>query len=182
MTTETKMDFGIFSNEKKKIEQAYVSIDKQGRVYMNADAQRLFGIEKGKPVDVQLGYKDGAIYMIAPTSKYADLKAKPFRFSGERAYASAKTLIESLSISPKGDAKSEKYMYDESFNEFEGVFAFRREHSQLDLNEVIDESTTESTTESAAPEVATTVEEPIVIEVVKKPKAPRTPKKEKVNA
>lgn len=178
LNNETAFDFGIFSNEKKKVEQAYVSIDKQGRVYMNADAQRLFNIEKGKPVDLQLGYKDGVIYAIETTSPHAAEGAKPFRFSGDRAYASAKSLIEHLGITPKGDAKSEKYLYIEEANDFAGVFAFKHEalvaeaekaaaaDNQLTLNEAIDGATTEV--------AATKEEEP------KAPKAPRKKKEEKL--
>jgi hypothetical protein len=124
------MNFGIYSNDKKKkTDDSYLAIDKQGRVYLNANAQKLFGIEKGKSVDVQLGYVDGTIYMIKADSEHADKEAKPFRFSGERAYASAKSLIEALNITPSGEAKSEKYFLDESFNteEYEGVFAFKHE-------------------------------------------------------
>jgi hypothetical protein len=152
-TEQATFDFGFFSNEKKKSDEAYVSIDKQGRVYMNADAQKLFGIEKGKPADVQLGYRDGVIYMAKMDSPNAAEGIKPFRFSGERAYASAKTLIESLKIAPQGEAKSEKYLFDESFTQFEGVFAFKHEklvdNSQVTIDDVLEG---DATTEVAATE------------------------------
>lgn len=153
-TKQAAFDFGIFSNEKKKTEQAYVSIDKQGRIYMNADAQKLFGIAKGVPSDLQIGYKDGAIYLIKVDSKFASPTAKPFRFSGDRAYASAKSLIESHGIMPTGDTKSEKYIYDESFQEFEGVFAFK--HQKLMEVEASAESEVAATEEKpkAAPKTA----------------------------
>lgn len=125
------MNFGIFSNDKKKSEKPYVAIDAQGRIYMNADTQRIFNISKENPVDVQIGYNEGNIYLIEKDSPHFVEDAKPFRFSGERAYCSAKTFIEEKNIKPTGDMKSVKYMrLDESeFDSkeaFKGVHAFRR--------------------------------------------------------
>lgn len=121
------MNFGIFSNEKQKSESPYISIDSQGRIYMNSDTQKRFGITKSQPTDIQVGHVDGTIYLIRFDSEHADKEKKPFRFSGDRAYASAKTFIEQAGIYPKEPKKSQKYFLDESFNEYAGVFAFVHE-------------------------------------------------------
>ncbi|HGO9416616.1 TPA: hypothetical protein ACLBZX_005111 [Bacillus cereus] len=122
-----KLDFGIFSNEKQKSESPYISIDSQGRIYMNSDTQKRFNITKSQPTDIQVGHVDGTIYLIRFDSEHADKEKKPFRFSGDRAYASAKTFIEQAGIYPQEPKKSQKYFLDESFNEYAGVFAFVHE-------------------------------------------------------
>lgn len=133
--SDKKMDFGIFSNEKQRSERAYISVDSQGRIYMNADTQKLFGITKSVPMEIQLGFKDGTIYLIKAGSKHFDAEKKPFRFSGDRAYASAKTFIETVGIKVKPtedtEKKSHKYLLDEQFTQFEGVYAFIHEDIML---------------------------------------------------
>jgi hypothetical protein len=126
--TGKKIDFGIFSNEKQKSEKPYISVDSQGRIYMNSDTQKRFGITKSVPTDVQIGHVDGTIYLVRFDSEHADPEKKPFRFSGDRAYASAKTFIEQAGIKPDGEEKkSVKYFLDEDFKDYVGVFSFIHE-------------------------------------------------------
>lgn len=98
-----------YDNRQAKLDKRYLTIDSQGRIYLNRESQRLLGIEK-LSAELYVGYD--------PVNKRIGL-AKPdvvrmtelgtYRFAGDRPYASARNFCKDNGIYPKKG--SDRYLY-----------------------------------------------------------------------
>jgi hypothetical protein len=124
------MRFVTFSNEgARPTEQPYITCDKQGRIYINRLAQKKMDALE-LPTLLYLSYNsDEKAIGITKDEEVAkrdsiDGTAKPFRFNGSRAYASAKTLLMQYRILPRTSEDAHRYFYEGYDN---GWHSFLRE-------------------------------------------------------
>lgn len=105
------MAFEVFSNEGARPKgMAYVTTDKQGRIYINRLAQKNMGISQ-IPVELYVAYDkvNKRIGLAKPeVVRLTDIHA--FTFSGKRAYASAISFLKKNGIMPS--RKAQRYFYD----------------------------------------------------------------------
>jgi hypothetical protein len=104
------MALEVFSNEAARpMEVPYITTDKQGRIYLNRLAQKVLNAEN-MPVSLYVAYDsvNKSIGLVHPDIVRLP-NVKPFRFNGDRAYASAIAFLKKNHILPSGAAN--RYLY-----------------------------------------------------------------------
>jgi hypothetical protein len=120
------MSIRFFNNERARLEQPYVTVDTQGRLYLNKYTQELFGCVNMSclllvgydPVNKRLALAKPDVVKVADT--------QPYKFSGKRSYASCKAFLEKEGLMPKD--KAVRYLFDGEATP-KGTFIFRRENA-----------------------------------------------------
>jgi hypothetical protein len=97
-----------------------ITIDKQGRLYLNAAMRAKLGVPEGAPFKCHVGYDEdnGNIGIARPGEVNVPDTVVPATFDGKRYYASVRSFIR------KRDIKPGRYIYVERVNNW---YAFRRE-------------------------------------------------------
>jgi hypothetical protein len=146
--------FVFYSNEgARPSETAYITVDKQGRIYINRLAQKELGITS-LPIELYVAYdKDSKMIGLSADSSIVPEGTKPFRFNGNRAYASAKSFLQDARILPRMNEDAHRYFY---VGKIDGLHAFAREVPQ-EVGQA-DEQEPEPTFEQEAQESAATLE------------------------
>lgn len=120
------MSIRFFNNERARLEQPYVTVDTQGRLYLNKYTQELFGcvgtscllLVGYDPVNKRLALAKPDVVKVADT--------QPYKFSGKRSYASCKAFLEKEGLMPK--EKAVRYLFDGEATPA-GTFIFRKENA-----------------------------------------------------
>lgn len=128
------MSFVFYSNEAARPnEKEYVTADKQGRLYISRLAQKRMDAEV-LPLELYIAYS--AVTKEIAFTKNAPEGMKPFRFNGNRAYASAKTFLMNAGIMPGPTEDAHRYFYSREEN---GLYIFVREGFEPRQEEDVDQ-------------------------------------------
>lgn len=116
--------FSFFSNEGHRTYKPYISADRLGRVYLSEGAKELMNIKNEElPVALYLGYdKVNKRIGLARPEVVRLVDVKPFKFNGERTYASARSFLLANNILPKEGVN--RYIF---VGKEEGIFVFQLE-------------------------------------------------------
>lgn len=80
---------------------AYITIDKQLRLYVSSKGRKLFGFEGANPFEMYVGYDPvNKRLVFGKVDVNSPVNVKPFKFD-KRAYASARPFIAKTDIDPK---------------------------------------------------------------------------------
>lgn len=94
------MSFHWISNDSAS-HDAYITIDKQLRLYVSAKARKLLGFKDKAPFEMYVGYDPvNKRLVIGKVDVNSPANVKPFKFD-RRAYASARPFIAKTDIDPK---------------------------------------------------------------------------------
>ncbi|MFC9744170.1 hypothetical protein ACFVKC_40505 [Streptomyces noursei] len=94
------MSFQWISNDSPS-HDAYITIDKQLRLYVSSKGRKLFGFKDKAPFEMYVGYDPvNKRLVIGKVDVNSTANVKPFKFD-RRAYASARPFIAKTDIDPK---------------------------------------------------------------------------------
>jgi len=114
------MPLEVFSNGPSS-DQLCITVDVQGRIYLNKGVRVELGTD-GLPIKLYLAYdKVNKRIGLGKPDVVRVTDATPFRFSGKRAYASARTFLKYYDLYP--NETPEKYVFDGREN---GWLTFRK--------------------------------------------------------